>query len=211
MKIVLITETLHAGGAETFVVRLANALAFNHEVVLVNIYPDASRQGLINQVSKKVKLINLRFPLRPMLSKIDALIYRGKIDWSCMEGLIRIKLIKLIRDLEPSVVHTHLFKPDYYVSSIRKKVKFRFNHVATNHGDYLLFEHGDPVRLLNIKKSYIKPLQSINNMVVISDDQKNWAFKQKEKHQYQYSVFKISNGYSFDTSVVDRKPEIRLE
>lgn len=210
MKIILITETLHAGGAETFVVRLANALAFNHEVILVNIYPHASRKGLINQVSKNVTLINLRFPMRTVLSKIDALIYRGKIDWSCMEVLIRIKLTNLIRYFKPSVIHTHLFKPDYYVSSIRKKIKFRFNHVTTNHGDYLSFEFEDPVRLLKYQKKLHQTLTSIDSMVVISDDQKNWAFKQKEKRQYQYSVFKIFNGYSVDAAAVDRKSEIHL-
>ena len=48
----LITETLHAGGAETFVVRLAGALSINHEVTLINIYPNSSKKELIKQVSK---------------------------------------------------------------------------------------------------------------------------------------------------------------
>jgi glycosyltransferase involved in cell wall biosynthesis len=210
MKIAIVTETLHAGGAETFVVRLANALAMNHEVILINIYPRLSRKGLMDQVSKDIRLINLNISFFTILSKFDGILYRAKIDYSCIDFLVGRKLKKHIVAFQPNVVHSHLFKTDHFIAKLKEHVNIKFNHVTTVHGDYLLFEKAEPVRVLNYRAKLIETLRSLNNMVTISAEQMQWALKKKNDSNYGYALFDILNGYELPPSTFDRKSELGL-
>jgi glycosyltransferase involved in cell wall biosynthesis len=184
---------LHAGGAETFVVRLANALAGAHEVVLFNIYPHLSKQALMNQLVPGVRLINLNIAGLRLKQKADGLLLRLGIDHALVEQSIIGALDETIGSFKPDVVHSHLFKPDYYVTKLHGK--YKFCHVATNHGDYQLFEQAPPTRILNYTAKRNLVLQRLNHMANISDMQMNWFQQLKAELGLTLGIHKILNGY----------------
>lgn len=196
MRILLVTETLHAGGAETFVVRLANALAQHHQVMVVNLYPELSRPQLMAQVQPAITLVNVSVKAKGLISKIDSLLYHANIDVSILEQVFIKKITALIKKWSPDVVHSHLFKPDYYVAKATRSATHSVVHIVTNHGDYLLFEQRAPVKLLNYKKKFAYVFTAINQLVVISDEQLQWAERIKKESDGGYGIRKIWNGYA---------------
>lgn len=197
MRILLVTETLHAGGAETFVVRLANALVQQHEVGLINLHPNLSKKELINQIDKKVKVHHVSIPCKTLFTKIDGLLYRCGIDFSFIEQILIKGIKKNIGAYKPDAVHSHLFKTDYYVSKARKQISASFNHIITVHGDYLLFENRNPVRLLNYTQKFHFTWNTLNNVVVISEQQLKWIRAKKDSFSFKFNISKIFNGYVF--------------
>jgi L-malate glycosyltransferase len=211
MKIVIIIETLHVGGAETFVVRLANGLAAGHNVTLINLYPNLSKKALMNQVSNQVKLTNLRIPLFRLFSKLDSLLCKMKIDFSFIEHIILLHLKEQILTLKPDVVHSHLFKVDYYVARLKNRLGLKLNHVSTNHGDYLLFDTNDVKPFLNYQKKLRQALASLNVMVTISADQMKWALGKRNEYHYNFAVIEILNGYTLNPEIREKKLEYNLK
>jgi hypothetical protein len=56
VKILLVSETLETGGAETFVIRLANALALRHQVIVAVMHGDRIQPQLAEQLDGRVRL-----------------------------------------------------------------------------------------------------------------------------------------------------------
>lgn len=205
MRILLITETLHAGGAETFVVRLANRLVKQHDVVVINLFPELSKRELINQLNDEVKLVNVSASYKKLLGKMDGFLFRIGIDFSFVELFLKYRIRKKIESFAPTVVHSHLFKTDYYVSGVKKDITHKFKHVVTNHGDYLLYESRMPVGVLNYQLKLNLTLRSIDTMVMISDAQINWLSEKMKLGNFYLKNVKIINGYEFKPNGVGFK------
>ena len=195
MRILLVTETLHAGGAETFVVRLANALSRHHQVMIVNLYPELSRPQLMAQLQPAITLVNVSVRAKGLINKIDSLFYHARIDISILRQIFIKEIATLIEKWKPDVVHSHLFKPDYYVAKAKQRTTHNVVHAITNHGDYLLFDQQAPVKLLNYEKKLAYALNAINQLVVISDEQVRWAETKKQQGGFSFGIRKIINGY----------------
>ena len=67
MRILLVTETLTAGGAETFVIRLANALAADHEVTIAVLHGEMVNPAIAAKVAASVRVERLRLQAKRLL------------------------------------------------------------------------------------------------------------------------------------------------
>ena len=141
MRILIVTETLVAGGAETFVVRLANGLADTHEVTIAVMHGELTNAALHAQVGAAVRVEQLTYPAKRLLSKVDGLARTIGADASAMRAIQRRWLERLIRRIEPDIVHSHLFKADRLVVETRG-TRPAMRHIVTLHGDYAPFLTG---------------------------------------------------------------------
>lgn len=113
MKIVQIVPTLSTGGAEQFVVNLANELSKNHELTVITLF-NTNQDIIKKRLDPHVSLLELQLPLN---NKILAF----------------AKLNKLLKLINPDVVHTHLSSPLYMlVYAFFMKKKCRFIHTVHN-------------------------------------------------------------------------------
>lgn len=125
MKIVEFIPQLSSGGAERFVVDLANELSKQHTVYLLVSYPlDYNHNFYSSELSSRIKIYSLN------KKKGADLIY-----------LIRV--YKVLRAIAPDVVHTHV-ESFMHVALLRWMLpKFVFVH--TIHSD-ALYESGGKVK-----------------------------------------------------------------
>lgn len=195
MKLLIVTETLYPRGAETFVVRLANALSAIHDVTVLNLHPYWSKAGLTDQLEKKIQLIERTSSYRWFKQKFDGLFLKLGIDKSIVEADIVSYIHQVITENNIDVVHSHLFKADYYVARVKTEYQTRFNHVTTNHGDYLLFNRQAPARILNYKNKLHFLLARVNHVVNISDEQLQLFSSFKQEGDYPFKSHKVLNGY----------------
>ena len=134
MRILLVTETLIVGGAETFVVRLANWLADKHEITLAVMHGELVQPELKARLSARVRYEALVLPGKKWLFKIDSALRKAKLDLSPLYWLQRRWLTNVVGRLKPDIVHSHLLKADRLASMICQGTSCR--HVITLHGDY---------------------------------------------------------------------------
>lgn len=149
MRILLVTETLTAGGAETFVIRLANKLVSNHDVTIAVLHGEMVNPAIVAKVSTGVRVERLRLPAKRWLSKVDSLMRRYGVDWSINRIAQQVWLAAIVRQMNPNVIHSHLLKADRIASDIRAACPVA-RHVITLHGDYAPFlqKQADPQMLL---------------------------------------------------------------
>ena len=142
MKILLLTETLEPGGAETFVVRFANALSSAHDVKLVVLHSDKIHPALQSKVVQQVAVETLDLPGKALLWKLDSLFRTLGVGWSIVHGLLRRRLRKLVDQDPPDLIHSHLFHADWIASEIVRSSRPRPAHIFTVHGDYAAYFDG---------------------------------------------------------------------
>lgn len=142
MKILLLSETLAVGGAETFVIRLANALADRHEVVIAVMHGHQVEPQLAAQLDSRVRLERLKLPGELWLWRADRLVQRVGADLSSLRWLQRRWLKRLLDRERVDVIHSHLFKADRLAAQVRPRASPMPRHVVTMHGDYAPYLHG---------------------------------------------------------------------
>ena len=148
MRILLVTETLITGGAETFVVRLANALSASHQVTIAVMHGELIDRSLLERVGPAVHVERLMLPAKRMLFRADTLLRRVKIDRSIIRRAQRRWLASIVDHMAPDVIHSHLLKADRIAADICAD-RPTLRHVVTLHGDYAPFLLGqaDPQML----------------------------------------------------------------
>ena len=172
MKIMMVIETLEPGGAETFAVRLANALSARHEVMLAVLHAERIHRAVSNQVLPEVRVEALTAPGKKALQKIDGLLRRLGFDQSIIRRAQSSWLRRLIAQFRPDIVHSHLAPADIVVSTVAE-VRMDFSHVITVHGDYAAYLSGATRPLfLNAKDKMAKALAQADGVVSIAADQK---------------------------------------
>jgi glycosyltransferase involved in cell wall biosynthesis len=146
VKILLVSETLETGGAETFVIRLANALALRHQVIVAVMHGDRIQPQLAEQLDGRVRLERLRLPGERWLWRFDRLLRQAHVDAAIIRSLQRRWLRHLIAQEQPNVVHSHLLKADRLAAETKSAATRAPRHVVTLHGDYrpYLQGHADP-------------------------------------------------------------------
>lgn len=195
MKILLVTETLHVGGAETFVVRLANALSAEHEVWVFNLHPELSRAELMASLLPEVRLVNYHQAASRVVNKLDGLLHRLGVDYSVRQNGIVNSMVRLLRQERIDVVHSHLFKTDYYTTQARLRFP-GFRHVSTNHGDYLLYASQTPWRTLHYERKLAEVVSKLDAMVNISTEQELQFRKFRQDYGSSLELARILNGYT---------------
>lgn len=197
MNIILASEVIHPGGAETFILRMAQALRKNgHNVSVFVFYNEMLNRELCRLIAPDVQIIPASIPASGIIRKIDSLLFRMKIDFSLRDIFIRKSLNRLIQQQKTEVIHSHLLKVDKLCLDVA--AQHNIPVVNTIHGDYLQFfdktKKGIPIPLLNytIKAPY--NLKRLAATVCISDKQIGF-FQQNFAKETHGKISKIYNGY----------------
>lgn len=178
MKVLMVTETLSAGGAETFVIRLANALAVDHRVTIAVLHGEQVNPALLDRVAETVTVERLILPMKRQWFRIDGLLRRLGIDVSTLRTAQDRWLTAIARRDPPDVVHSHLLKADLAAARLRAKHP-AMRHVLTFHGDYAPFlrRQADP-QLLAIEKRVTCVIESTDGIAAICREHLDFVAKQ---------------------------------
>ena len=140
MNIILASEVIHPGGAETFILRMAQALYKNgHDVRVFVFYNEMLNCELCKLIAPDVTVVPANIPAHTVLRKIDSLLFRLKIDFSLRNIFIKKSLKRLITQHRTEVIHSHLLKVDALCLDVADEEKIPV--VNTIHGDYSLTRH----------------------------------------------------------------------
>lgn len=197
LNILLATEVIHPGGAETFVLRLSNALKQRgHKVHIFIFYEDNFNEGLYKMFAPDVPLTIANIPFSWLMSKIDAALFRMNIDFSFRSFFIKRSLSKLIKKEKTKIIHSNLLKSDKICLQVASK--FSIPVITTIHGDYLQFYNKTqskiPIPLLHYKEKALKNIKELDEIVCISDKQLQF-FNDKFEPIVRGKLAKIYNGY----------------
>ena len=197
MNVIIASEVIHPGGAETFILRLAQALHKNgHNIRVFVFYKHLLNRELCRIIAPDVEIIHADIPAYTLLQKIDGLLFRLKIDLSLRDMLIRRSLKNLIKKHGTQVIHSHLLKVDKLCLDVADAEKVPV--VNTIHGDYLQFfnktKEGIAIPLLNYSTKAPHNLKRLSHTVCISDKQIAF-FKAHFPNETNGKISKIYNGY----------------
>lgn len=207
MRILLLTETLCAGGAETFVVRLANALTgAGHEVMIAVMNGEMVHAGVAKKINSAVEVERLFIPAKRALQRVDRLLRALRVDLPVVHLLQRLSLGAIIRRWMPDVVHSHLVKADWLAADLKARTK-AFRHVLTHHGEQIAYAKrtADP-QMLHYDRRVRAIIEQADGIALISD--------QQEQHFYEAygvssaRVTRILNGYEMpEGRTISSSPE----
>lgn len=197
LNILLTTEVIHPGGAETFVLRLSNALQeCGHKVHLFIFYEEMFNESLYKMFAPEVPLTHAFIPFRWLLGKIDSLLFKFNIDISLRNYFIKRSLKKTILKQRINVIHSNLLKSDKLCLQVAHNNNIPV--VSTIHGDYLQFfsktQNNQKIPLLNYLPKATNNLTSLDEIICISDKQLSF-FAQHFGDIVQNKLLKIYNGY----------------
>jgi L-malate glycosyltransferase len=199
MKIFIITETLLAGGAEWFSLRLSDALIRRgHDVMLFVLRPDLVDKRII---SKYPQVPVYHLPAQTI--RVAALADRALRFILKTPYLLRIlnsRFIKKYIDLStPDVIHSHLLTADRRgIDANDKKVR----HVTTIHGDYISILKQ---KMKDGTKEVEDILARLDTIVTISDEQ--IKILTSEIPALTTKIKKIYNGYVLPANIPIEEPK----
>lgn len=199
MHILLCTDVIHAGGAETFVLRLANGLSDRgHKVMLFIFFKERSDAALLDTLSPAVTVRFGSLPNLPLFQKLDSLFLKLRLDFSPLGVLLARQLRSLVENEDVDVVHSHLFTADWVTCNALTLAR-RTGWVSTQHGDYRLYHQsivqGLPLRLLHFQKKAGQILKRLDRIVCITDEQLD-VLRSPFFPDVAKKTSKIFNGYT---------------
>lgn len=214
MRILLITEALVLGGAETFVLRLTRQLRKDgHDAELLCLNPDLDDPRLIAQFGD---IPIHRVPLRGLRTakRLDRIGRMAGID-------VEFQRRRAARWIEChllgrfDIYHTHLFGADWLIARLKRRHP-TLNLVSTLHGDYALYDARDKAattasertRILNWQAKLVETLAAVDRWVTIS---------QPQRRQFEdlgvdpANLVDITNGYTPPTAIVaGDRPDVQV-
>ncbi len=128
MKILHVISTLNIGGAENFVVQLANEQAKHHKVTILVLQSSNTKNNYIATAHPAVTITTLGWKQK----------YSVRQLW---------QLYRVIGRLQPEVLHVHLHNPLYYVfiiSMLYRKIRY----IHTMHNNFAVWKK--TLRILNM-------------------------------------------------------------
>lgn len=194
MKVLIISETLQTGGAEIFVLRLANALKQEDiGVKVVNLNKEYENEEIVNNFPDiSIERLSLRFP--KLIDFIDKIFFKLNIDYSLRYAIQTLQLTKLISSYD--IVHTHYIQVDYLISRLKRK--FSFKHVITMHGDYSpqyeAYQQGELRFWLRFDQKLDYLVKNTDQWVAITDQQREFLLNKMLVPDNK--INKIYNGYA---------------
>lgn len=199
MKILYTIETLEIGGAEKFVIELANSVSNESEVFLFIVFQGRVNPYLLDKISNRVTIVSKELLLDYLIQKIDSLLYRMLIPIRFRDVFIKKRLETVLNQYKIEIIHSNQFNTDNIClqASLIKNIPV----IATIHGDYLNFyrKHNDNQRIygnINFLKRLEFILSNLKTIVCISDQQ--LVFFKNLAHQglKNNGTVKIYNGIS---------------
>lgn len=209
MNIILASEVIHPGGAETFILRLAQALKRQGRDARVFVfYNNLLNRELCKILAPDVEIVAAEIPMAGLLGKIDGLLFRLGIDYSTRNIFIKKSLNKLIQQQQTDIIHSHLLKVDKLCLDVANHQHIPV--INTIHGDYLQFFEKTKkyiaIPLLNYLYKAKANLRKLSAVTCISD--KQVAFFEKEfPAETKGKIGKIYNGY--EGKITEEPNELR--
>lgn len=194
MKILQVTETLHEGGAELFLLRLTRELRKKGVDASVLILDKKQANQRLLSHFQDIPIVSLQLPMYRIIHLIDRFFFKLRTDVSLKKYYFRKKLRERIGNA--TIVHSHHIVTDHLLSQLKQK--YFFKHLVTVHGDYSAQyyhhkQYGSSVwRSIDDKLDLLK--RSVNAWVLISEEQIH--FFQNVMQIDRSSILKIWNGYS---------------
>lgn len=205
LRIVLVIETLQTGGAETFVLRLANALHRRGErISLYVLRRDLIDAALVRSIAPGIEIATASIPCTPWLWRLDGIFYRLGLGVSCLRALQVRKFRSFLRAVGAHLVHSNLFNTDLIAARATKDLGIPW--VATMHGDYLAYYqagYNHPARLHDFKKAVLAIEETVSRIVCITDDQMCSLSLSLPSLVAKHRIVKIHNGYAASPVVGD--------
>lgn len=173
MRILLVSEALVLGGAETFVLRLARRLRQDgHDAQLLCLNPDLDDPRLVGMFDDlpihRVPYLGLR-----TLKRLDRVSKWLGLDLELQQRRTA-RWIKRNRMDRFDVHHTHLFGADLLFARL-KRDRPDLTIVSTLHGDYALYQgkgqSSENSRILNWNAKLRETLRAVDRWVTISPAQ----------------------------------------
>ncbi len=209
MRILLATEVIYPGGAETFVLRLAKAYQEQgHEVKVFTFYKEYYHKEVHESLAPEVPVVWPKIPFNRIFSKIDGLFFRLSIDYKFRNDILENGLKKTLEEFKPDVIHSNLLKVDRI--SLRAAKDLNIPVITTVHGDYLQFhaklKEKKPISILNYEQKARTTLSELDKVVCISDRQIAFL-KEHFGNAVNGKMAKIYNGY---TGIKPVKPALEM-
>jgi glycosyltransferase involved in cell wall biosynthesis len=198
LKIFTVTETLVAGGAEWFALRLSHALQQQGHLLFVFVLrPDLMDQRLI---AKFGDLSIVHLPLWQIKAAVFADRVLNKVFQKSffVEALNARFLKKKITDFHPDALHSHLIPSDAAVMKANKKTKIP--HITTVHGDYIQAVKKNHQRRIFIIQ---KLIPALDHIAVISEEQV--TILKERFRESSGKLKKIYNGYPLPAAMPPAK------
>jgi len=199
LKILIATEVIHPGGAETFILRLSQALhEKGHDVTIYNFHGDIFHRELRNRTAPDVPVVCAPYPCASFGRLVDALLRKAGIDRSLRNYFIKKRLRRFLAKKKPDVIHSHLFKTDVLCCKVAAG---NTPVVSTQHGDYTMYYNlqasGKKISILNFQKKLVFVLKELRHIVCISKEQEDFFEDVIPALGIQpAAVSKIYNGYA---------------
>jgi glycosyltransferase involved in cell wall biosynthesis len=178
MNILVAVEELRFGGAQTFALRLAQALhESGHQVWLYTLYANLTETELVRRLAPDVPVL----AYRPALPTVDHLLQRTenwlerrgwRLNWR-QQSLVR-HLRKCLRDHAIDVVSSNTFKSDEVMAlALSEPGLSKVPLVITMHGDYEQFwafhQQGGAYVLPNYQQRLTQTLSRASGVVYLAD------------------------------------------
>lgn len=194
-RIVISVETLLAGGAESFAIRLANSVSSKFEVYLIIIQGNLVDRSVANKLKDDIHLVEVTFPFEWLIRKFDSGLLRLDIDFSLRGILCDFYVRRFLIAKQIKIIHTNQFKVDYVFN--RANEELRIPHIITVHGDYLNFSERSKhkgLRIRHFREKARNVIQSVNKIVYISDHQYEFLISELALPAISNKALKIYNG-----------------
>ena len=197
MNIVLVSDSLLTGGAETFVLRLASALAVRlHNVSIFVLRPDLIDTAMANQLAPGlvVSAPSVR-ALRSVL-RVDGLLFCVGVNFSLLRWLQVRAFRRHLQAVRADIAHSHLFPADLVTA--RACVKAGVNWITTMHGDYISLEkraESRAARILDFRQALREVERSARHFVAISENQHS-QLRRLLAAPARDRISKVYNGYA---------------
>lgn len=198
MRIVLVTETLDTGGAETFVLRLGSAIqATGNDVFIFVLRGEHINQAMVRRITTVGRVSTVQVPLLELVLKFDGFLFRLGVNFSLLRWMQVRQLRRFLATVRPNVVHAHLLTAD--LVSARACAPAGVPWVSTMHGDYLAIEpkgSSQAARIPNFLAACREVEGSVGQMVCITDPQVRQLQRLMPTLATAGRISKIYNGYA---------------
>ena len=197
VNIALVVDTLTIGGAETFVLRLAEALQTRYGMInLFVLRADLVDPELARRVSSKIAIRSARITALSLVLKLDGVFYSLGLRLSFLRWMQVRELRKYLAANQINIVHSHLLTTDLVVARATKNSRIAW--LTTMHGDYLAFENwGDSraARIHEFRLAFDEVAGSVGHVVCITDQQVAQIARLSPRLLTEGRLSKIYNGY----------------
>lgn len=197
MHILLLTDALVTGGAETFVVRLASALKeTGNQVTLYVLRPDKFDPTLVNKLDPTIRVKIGRINYLYFILKFDGLLFKLGIGFNFLRFFQSKLLSSYLAIVRPDLLHAHLFTSDLVAAIATKNLGIPW--ITTIHGDYEAYEKQNRIcgaRVLAFKRELSVIEKSVGHIACITNPQLTQLKRLLPRLATEGRITKIYNGY----------------